>query len=73
MGPRKSWTDEDSADLASLMAKGELVPSIAMKLGRTPSAVLAKVSELGLRFAPGQRGKRLPRGPRNPSGFSRIF
>ena len=42
MALRKLWTDQDLAKLASLVAKGETVFSIANKLGRTPDAVFGQ-------------------------------
>ena len=73
MARGKPWTNDDMAQLASLMAQGEPASVIAAKLGRTPYAVLSRAAQFGLIFAPGQREKRPARSASASTRFGRVF
>jgi hypothetical protein len=47
-GPRP-WTVNDLKDLKALVAKGTPVRTLSLKLGRSESAIIAKMKEDGIR------------------------
>ena len=59
---RRVWTNEETDELAALVANGVPLAEIAYRLGRTYAGVACRASEVGVRSTMGPRTKKIPRG-----------
>ena len=67
----RHWTAEDDASLRDLAVRGALRRSMAMRLRRSPHAISARMSKLGIERAEGTpaQGRHRPEGAAAPSSI----
>lgn len=64
---RRSWTQEETAELKQLMANGLTISDVAHRLGRTYAGVACRASRTGLPSTR-ERPRRIPRG----AGYDKV-